>query len=93
MPWAAGGAADFLARQGYVDPRRIYLGGHSTGGTLVMLVAESTDRFRATFAFGPVDDVRGYSEEFLPFDTSDPKEFELRSSGHWFRSSSGAHCR
>ncbi len=43
--------------QGYVDPRRIYLGGHSTGGTLVMLVAASTDRFRAVFSFGPVDNV------------------------------------
>ncbi len=29
-----------------MDPARIYLGGHSTGGTLVLLVAASTDRFR-----------------------------------------------
>lgn len=28
-------AADFLGKQNYVDPGRIYLGGHSTGGTLV----------------------------------------------------------
>jgi pimeloyl-ACP methyl ester carboxylesterase len=42
-------AADYLIRQDYVDPQRVYLGGHSTGGTLVMLVAESTDRFRAVF--------------------------------------------
>jgi acetyl esterase/lipase len=79
-------AADHLARQGYVDPGRIYLGGHSTGGTLVMLVAESSDRFRAVFSFGPVDDVRGYSGEYLPFDTTDPKEFELRSPGRWLDS-------
>ena len=52
---------------------RIYLGGHSTGGTLVMLVAESTDRFRAVFSFGPADDVRGYPAEFIPFDTSNPR--------------------
>ena len=50
-------AADFLAKQPYVDPARIYLGGHSTGGTLALLVAESTDRFRAVFSFGPADDV------------------------------------
>ena len=79
-------AADYLAHQGYVDPKRIYLGGHSTGGTLVMLVAESTARFRAVFSFGPVDDVRGYSGEFLPFDTSNPREFELRSPGRWLNS-------
>ena len=38
-------AADFLAKQEYVDPQRIYLGGHSTGGTLVLLTADCTDRF------------------------------------------------
>ena len=32
-------AADYLARQPFVDPRRLYLGGHSTGGTLALLVA------------------------------------------------------
>src|SRR5262249_54325814 len=32
-------AALYLAAKPYVDPSRIYLGGHSTGGTLVMLVA------------------------------------------------------
>jgi hypothetical protein len=76
-------AGRHLSREDYVDPRRIYLGGHSTGGTLVMLVAESTDFFRATFSFGPVDEVRGYSPEFLPFDRSNSKEFEVRSPGRW----------
>ena len=79
-------AADYLARQDYVDPERIYLGGHSTGGTMVMLVAESTDRFRAVFSFGPVDDVAGYPADFLPCDTSNPREIELRSPGRWLDS-------
>jgi dipeptidyl aminopeptidase/acylaminoacyl peptidase len=79
-------AADFLASQDYVDPGRIYLGGHSTGGTLVMLVAESTDRFRAVFSFGPVDTVQGYSSEYLTFDTSNPKEFRLRAPIRWMNS-------
>lgn len=48
-----------LAHQPYVDPNRIYLGGHSTGGTLALMTAEASDRFRAVFAFGPVSDVRG----------------------------------
>jgi pimeloyl-ACP methyl ester carboxylesterase len=39
-------AAEFLAQRPDVDPRRIYLGGHSTGGTLALLAAASTTRFR-----------------------------------------------
>ncbi len=79
-------ALDYTAGLAYVDPQRIYLGGHSTGGTLVMLVAASTDRFRAVFSFGPVEDVRGYPGQFLPFDTSNPREIELRSPGRWLHS-------
>jgi hypothetical protein len=79
-------AADFLAKQNYVDPGRIYLGGHSTGGTLVLLVAECSDRFRAIFSFGPVDEVRGYGPEYCPFDMSNPREFEPRSPGRWLAS-------
>jgi dipeptidyl aminopeptidase/acylaminoacyl peptidase len=78
-------AADYLAKQEHVDPQRIYLGGHSTGGTLVLLVAESTDRFRAIFSFGPVEDVSGYGlgSEYLPFNSSDPKEILVRSPLGW----------
>lgn len=79
-------AADYLAKQDYVDPKRIYLGGHSTGGTLVLLVAECTDKFRAVFSFGPVDDPSGYGDEFTPFSTSDRSEVDLRSPGRWL------HC-
>jgi dienelactone hydrolase len=76
-------AAQWLAKQPYVDPKRIYLGGHSTGGTLALLVAESTGGFRAVFSFGPVDDVRGYGPEELPFDLGDNKEAELRAPILW----------
>lgn len=79
-------AAEFLAQQPYVDPGRIYLGGHSTGGTLVLLVAECSDRFRAIFSFGPAEDVGGYGPEYLPFDTSNPRELEVRSPGRWLAS-------
>ena len=82
-------ALDFLAKQDFVDPTRIYLGGHSTGGTLVLLVAESTDRFRAVFSFGPADDVRGYPAEYFPFDKNDLKEVNLRSPGRWLESVKG----
>jgi len=79
-------AADYLAKQEFVDPTRIYLGGHSTGGTLVLLVAECSDRFRAVFSFGPVDDVTGYGLDYNPYDMSNPKEVHLRSPGHWLAS-------
>jgi acetyl esterase/lipase len=45
-------AAAYLGKLDYVDPARIYLGGHSTGGTTVLLAAEASDRFRGVFAFG-----------------------------------------
>lgn len=53
-------AAEFLATRSDVDPARIYLAGHATGGTLALLTAASSDRFRAVFAFGPVSDARQY---------------------------------
>lgn len=79
-------AADFLATLPHVDPNRIYLGGHSTGGTLAMLVTEMSNRFRATFAFGPVGDVRGYGGEFVYHPPGDEKESVLRSPGYWLDS-------
>jgi acetyl esterase/lipase len=81
-------AAEFLAKQEYVDGKRIYLGGHSTGGTLALLVAEVSSRFRAVFAYGPVGDVAGYGAEsgFLPFDLSNRQEVKLRSPGYWLGS-------
>jgi dienelactone hydrolase len=79
-------AAEWLAKQDYVDPSRMYLGGHSTGGTLALLTAESTDRFRAVFAFGPVADVRQYGGQFIPPGLTDPIELRLRSPIYWMRS-------
>jgi hypothetical protein len=80
-------AAKALAKRPYVDPDRIYLGGHSTGGTLAMLVAESTDRFRAVFAFGPVDRISRYGGNFVYHaNGGDPKEDLLRSPENWLDS-------
>ncbi len=79
-------AAEFLVKQSYVDPARVYLGGHSTGGTTVLLTAECSDRFRAVFSFGPVDDVGGYGPEYLPFDFRNPRELLVRSPGRWLNS-------
>jgi len=72
-------AADSLASLPDVDPQRIYLGGHSTGGTLALLVAETTERFRAVFAFGPAADIRSYGASF-PFKVPDDlNETRVRS--------------
>src|SRR5262249_45093697 len=66
-------AAEFLATQDFVDPQRIYLGGHSSGATMVLLAAECSARFRAVFSIGPTHDIRAYPPQynalFQPFDT------------------------
>jgi hypothetical protein len=81
-------AANYLAKQPHVDPKRIYLGGHSTGGSMALLVAECTDRFRAVIAFGPVTNVARYPRNAieLPFNILAPREVELRAPGLWLRS-------
>jgi alpha/beta superfamily hydrolase len=83
-------AAKFLAALDYVDPTRIYLGGHSTGGTLALLVAAASgDQFRAVFALGPIDDPANYGAEVLPFDLRNKKEIELRAPVRWL---AGIRC-
>lgn len=79
-------ATEFLSKQPYVDPNRIYLAGHSTGGTLALLVAASSDRYRGIFAFGPADVPTDHSREFLPFPTSNRQEIDLRSPIRWLQS-------
>jgi acetyl esterase/lipase len=78
-------AADYLRKLDYVDPQRIYLGGHSTGGTLALLAAESVNHFRAVFSFGPVEDVTGYGAKYLPFDLGIHREVMLREPGRYLR--------
>lgn len=76
-------AATFLSKQKGVDPARIYLGGHSTGGTKVLLVAACSKMFRAVFSMGPVSDVRLYGDDNMNFDTGNEQEFMLRSPVRW----------
>jgi pimeloyl-ACP methyl ester carboxylesterase len=80
-------AADHLARQSYVDANQIYLGGHSTGGTLALLTAETSGRFKAVFAFGPVAKIDRYPASLIPLqfgDQGDP-ERRLRSPIYWLK--------
>jgi acetyl esterase/lipase len=76
-------AAAFLATRADVDPSRIYLGGHSTGGTMVLLAAASTDRFRAVFSFGPVGDVRQYADHGCMPGAVSEEEAKPRSPYHF----------
>ncbi len=43
-------AADALARLPYVDQQRIFVAGHSAGGTLAALAAMASNRFKAAAA-------------------------------------------
>jgi pimeloyl-ACP methyl ester carboxylesterase len=77
-------AANHLAKLPYVDPGRIYLAGHSTGGTLALLAAETGGRFAAVFAFGPVSTADHYSADIFPQARSASSvEIRLRSPLYW----------
>ena len=79
-------ATDHLAKLPYVDPGQIYLGGHSTGGTMVMIVGACTDRYRAIFALGPVASPAQYGGDYLYCDPNNEKEVALRSPILWLHS-------
>lgn len=79
-------AYDYAASLPYVDPDRIYLGGHSTGGTRALLASEYTDKFRAVFAFGAVDKIEYHNNSQFTFDTGNKEEYKMRSPIYWLDS-------
>jgi len=75
-------AADYLAARPDVDPKHIYLAGHSVGGTLALLTAMTTTRFRAAVAFSGSPDQIAWTKprpEVVPFDKSNLREYRMRS--------------
>ncbi|HUQ10002.1 MAG TPA: prolyl oligopeptidase family serine peptidase [Steroidobacteraceae bacterium] len=81
-------AGAFLAKLPYVDADRVYLGGHSTGGTLVLLVAESLGThpgFAGVFAFGAVRSPAVYPPDLMGVDFAalPDRELRLRSPQYW----------
>jgi acetyl esterase/lipase len=81
-------AADYLSRQPAVDPTRIFLAGHSAGGTLTLLTALASGRFRAVSSFDGSPDQQllyngsatkpGNHREVV-FDPKDLRELQMRS--------------
>jgi dipeptidyl aminopeptidase/acylaminoacyl peptidase len=82
-------ATAWLKQQRWVDPSRVYLGGHSSGGTMVLLAAEYAGDWKAVFAFGAVHDPRGYGAGLwgaLPFDPANQDASRLRAPVNWLSS-------
>lgn len=79
-------AAEYLATLPYVDSSRIYLGGHSTGGTLALLVSEvasSThpDLFKEVISFGATQETMFLHE--VTFTGDEQREMDLRAPANW----------
>ena len=79
------GALKYLKSLPYVDPDRIYLAGHSTGGTMALLGSVASSEFRAVFSFGGAPDIYavvsnggGYGN--TPFDHRVKDESHYRSA-------------
>jgi dipeptidyl aminopeptidase/acylaminoacyl peptidase len=75
-------AAHSLASLPFIDARRIYVCGHSVGGTLTLLAAMTSNCFRAAASLSGSPDLQNYvrvSRIQIPFDPSDIREVRLRS--------------
>ncbi len=81
-------AADFTRHLPYVDRARIYLAGHSAGGTLALLTAAASGRFRAAVSFSASPDQvvftrYGIRPADIPFDPASARELQMRSPLSW----------
>jgi len=72
-------AYEYLRKLSYVDHKKIYLGGHSTGATLALLVAEATDKFRGVICIGGEDDPYNYGVKRTHYKKDDLLERKLRA--------------
>lgn len=76
-------AADRLAHLPGVDPNRLFIAGHSIGGTLTMLASMSTHKFRAAAPISGNPDAFRFFNRYpqdIRFDDDNTHEFEVRTA-------------
>jgi dipeptidyl aminopeptidase/acylaminoacyl peptidase len=82
-------ATRWLKSQPFVDPDQVYLGGHSSGGTMALLASEYAAEWAGVVAFGPVTDPQVYGEALWgvqPVKAKDVAGQRLRAPLHWLAS-------
>jgi dipeptidyl aminopeptidase/acylaminoacyl peptidase len=78
-------AADYLSKLRYVSADRVFIAGPSAGGTLVLLSAMASNRFRAAASFSAMTDQVLFCKHSknaardVPIDITDLRELQLRS--------------
>jgi dipeptidyl aminopeptidase/acylaminoacyl peptidase len=80
---------DHVRSQQWADPQRIYVAGHSAGGTLAMLAGLASPHYRAVASFSGSPDQLALAEglpNIVPFDRKNPAEYEIRSPLSYARS-------
>jgi dipeptidyl aminopeptidase/acylaminoacyl peptidase len=73
---------DHVRSQRWADPQRIYVAGHSAGGTLAMLAGLASPHYRAVASFSGSPDQLALAKSLpsiVPFDRNNPVEYEMRS--------------
>jgi hypothetical protein len=78
-------AAEYLSKLPYINGDRLYVAGPSAGGTLVLLAAMTSRRFRAAASFSAITDQvlfckhAKHAARDVPVDITDLRELQLRS--------------
>ncbi|MCM2291061.1 alpha/beta fold hydrolase [Allorhizobium sp. BGMRC 0089] len=75
-------AAERLAHLPGVDDERVFLAGHSVGGTLALLASMTSRRFRASVPVSGASNAWLFFDRYqsdIRFDVSNPHEFSMRS--------------
>jgi dipeptidyl aminopeptidase/acylaminoacyl peptidase len=77
-------AIEYAQQQTFTNKKRIYLAGHSVGGTLTLLTAMISKSICKASSFSASPDQilycrYGIDPNMIPFDTANPKEFQVRS--------------
>ncbi|MCB1095095.1 MAG: alpha/beta fold hydrolase [Verrucomicrobiae bacterium] len=77
-------AVEYVKSLPYVDPERVYIGGHSTGGTLALLAAVAQADCRAVFSFGGAPNMNSVMENGegygnTPYAIDSTRDHDLRN--------------